>query len=160
MDFRDLEYFAAVAKHRHVGRAAESIGLSQPALSLSLRRLEKSIQAKVVKRAPKGVELTAVGSALLSHVRRLLLARNDVVREISDLGAGRSGHLQVGVEFACAPLYDGIQLDGCKTARDRVIRSAGIRLPRLRDAIHATLSPRNIAGERNIPDSRNRRLLS
>jgi len=68
MDFRDVEYFAVLAKHGHVGRAAEALGLSQPALSLSLRRLERSIQAKLVKRTPKGVELTSVGSALLAQV--------------------------------------------------------------------------------------------
>lgn len=97
MDFRDLEYFSVVAEHRHVGRAAESLGLTQPALSLSLRRLERSMQTKVVTRTPKGVELTAAGSTLLARVKPLLLARQDVVREITDLSAGRSGHLQVGV---------------------------------------------------------------
>ena len=36
MDFRDIEYFAVLAEHGHVGRAAEALDLSQPALSLSL----------------------------------------------------------------------------------------------------------------------------
>ena len=57
MDLRDVEYFAVVAQHGHLGRAAEALGLGQPALSMSLRRLEKSAQAKLVKRTPKGVEL-------------------------------------------------------------------------------------------------------
>ncbi len=86
-----------VAEHGHVGRAAEVLGLSQPALSLSLRRLEKSLHSKIVKRTPKGVELTAVGAALLSHVKRLRLAREDVMREVADLSEGRSGHLRIGV---------------------------------------------------------------
>ena len=47
---RDVEYFAVVAEHGHVGRAAEALGLSQPALSRSLRRLESSEQAKLVTR--------------------------------------------------------------------------------------------------------------
>jgi DNA-binding transcriptional LysR family regulator len=55
MDLRDIEYFAVVAQHGHLGRAAEALGLGQPALSMSLRRLEKSAQAKLVKRTPKGV---------------------------------------------------------------------------------------------------------
>lgn len=97
MDLRDLDYFAVVAEHRHIGRAAESLDLSQPALSLSLRRLEKALQAKVVRRTPKGVELTAVGSALLLQVRKLRLAQKDVVRECSDLREGRSGRLHIGV---------------------------------------------------------------
>lgn len=96
MDLRDVEYFAVIAEHGHLGRAAEALGLGQPALSMSLRRLEKSAQAKLVKRTPKGVELTAVGSALLSHVRRLRLARDDLAREVADIAQGRAGHLRIG----------------------------------------------------------------
>lgn len=102
MDLRDIEYFAVVAEHGHVGRAAEALGLGQPALSMSLRRLEKSAQAKLVKRTPKGVELTAVGVALLSHVRHLRLARDDLAREVADLAGGRAGHLRIGAGPATA----------------------------------------------------------
>jgi len=97
MDLRDIEYFAVLAEHGHMGRAAEALGLSQPALSLSLRRLEKSMQTKLVKRTPKGVELTTVGSALLAQVTRLRLARDDVAREVADLSQGRAGHVRIGI---------------------------------------------------------------
>jgi DNA-binding transcriptional LysR family regulator len=96
MELRDIDYFAAVAHHGHLGRAAEALGLGQPALSMSLRRLERSAQAKLVKRTPKGVELTAVGAALLSHAGRLRLAREDLAREVADLAHGRAGHLRIG----------------------------------------------------------------
>ena len=96
MDLRDIEYFTVVAQHGHLGRAAEALGLGQPALSMSLRRLEKSTQAKLVKRTPKGVELTAVGAALLSHAGKLRLARDDLAREVADLAHGRAGHLRIG----------------------------------------------------------------
>ena len=58
MELRDIEYFAVAAEHRHLGRAAAALGLSQPALSKSLRRLENALQAKLVKRTPKGIDLT------------------------------------------------------------------------------------------------------
>ena len=74
-----------------LGRAAEVLGLGQPALSMSLRRLEQSAQAKLVQRTPKGVELTAVGRVLLSHVKRLRLAREDLAREIADVAHARTG---------------------------------------------------------------------
>jgi DNA-binding transcriptional LysR family regulator len=102
MDLRDIGYFAVIAAHGHLGRAAEALGLGQPALSLSLRRLETSAGAKLVKRTPKGVELTDVGSALLSHVGRLKLAREDLAREMSDLAHGHAGHLRVGATPAIA----------------------------------------------------------
>jgi DNA-binding transcriptional LysR family regulator len=96
MDLRDIEYFAVIAEHRHLGRAAEALGLGQPALSISLRRLEKVADAKLVERTPKGVELTPVGAALLTHVGRLRLARDDLAREIADLAHGQAGSLRIG----------------------------------------------------------------
>lgn len=96
MDFRDVEYFAVLAEHGHVGRAAEALGLSQPALSLSLRRLERSVQAKLMERTPKGVALTTVGAALLARIDRLRLVRDDIESEISDLSRGHSGFLRIG----------------------------------------------------------------
>ena len=96
MDLRDIEYFAVVAEHGNVRRASEALELSPPALSKSLRRLEKSVQAKLVKRTPKGVELTAVGSALLAQVRRIRLTLDDVKREAADLSKGDAGRLRIG----------------------------------------------------------------
>ncbi len=99
---RDMEYFAAIAEHGQVQRAAEALGLSQPALSKSLRRLEQTMKAKLLKRTPKGVELTAVGGALLTQVRRLRLMLDEISRETADLSEGRAGRLHVGTgpEFA------------------------------------------------------------
>jgi DNA-binding transcriptional LysR family regulator len=96
MELRDIDYFAAIAQYGHLGRAAEALGLGQPALSMSLRRLESSAKAKLVKRTAKGVELTAVGVALLSHVSKLRVARDDLAREVADLAQGRAGHLRIG----------------------------------------------------------------
>lgn len=98
---RDIEYFAVVAEHGHLGRAAEALGLSQPALSKSLHRLEGAMQAQLVQRTSKGMVLTTVGTALLSHVRRLRLSLEDVTREVADLAHGRAGHLHIG----CAPIF-------------------------------------------------------
>ena len=105
MQLRDLEYFAELAVHGQVGRAAAALGLSQPALSLSLRRLERAAGTRLVKRTPKGVELTAVGSALLTHVHRLKLAREDLEKEALDLVEGRAGRLHVGTGPATAEQF-------------------------------------------------------
>jgi len=96
IELRDVRYFEVVAGHGNIGRAAEALGLSQPALSKSLQRLEESVKSKVLKRTPKGVELTPQGAALLAQARRLSLTTNDVLHEIADLGEGRSGFLNIG----------------------------------------------------------------
>ena len=112
MNFRDIEYFAVLAEHGHVGRAAEALGLSQPALSVSLRRLEQSMKTKLCTRTPKGIELTDVGQVLLSQVRRLRQTREDVMREIADLSEGRAGNLRIG---AHAGLIDSLLGPACCT---------------------------------------------
>jgi DNA-binding transcriptional LysR family regulator len=105
MELRDIEYFAVIAEHGHLGRAADALGLSQPALSKSLRRLEQALQVKLVKRTPKGVELTAEGSVLLLRVRELRLSLQGVAREIADVSQGRVGHLRVGVSVAISEQF-------------------------------------------------------
>jgi DNA-binding transcriptional LysR family regulator len=97
MELRDLEYFVAVAEHEHLARAADSLGLSQPALSKSLARLEGAMQVKLFNRSGKGMELTAEGSLLLSRARELRQYLWNVAREVSDVSRGHAGHIRVGV---------------------------------------------------------------
>lgn len=104
MELRDLGYFAAIADHGNLRRAAEALDLTQPGLSKSLRRLEQEMRTKLVSRTPKGVELTAVGRALAAHVQRLRLAFEDVAREAADLSEGRAGHLRIGANPVHADL--------------------------------------------------------
>lgn len=137
MEARDLEYFAVVAKHGNLRRAADVLGLSQPALSKSLRRLETSAGTKLVKRIPKGVELTAVGSALLGHARRLRLSFDDIAREIRDLVQGRAGHLRIGaapvtVEHPVSPACTALLKDAPKLTLQITIGPNNLLLPALR----------------------------
>src|SRR5262249_33727 len=97
MELRDIEYFEEIAEQRHVGRAAERLGLSQPALSKSLRRLEDALQVKLFDRNAKGLELTVEGSLLLARARDLRLSLHNVAREVTDVSQGRAGLLRIGV---------------------------------------------------------------
>lgn len=96
MELRDIRYFAMVAEHQNIGRAAEVLDLSATALTKSLRRLEKSVGAKLVQRAAKGVALTAVGTALLARINPLQGTMADVRHEAADLARGEAGHVTVG----------------------------------------------------------------
>lgn len=138
MELRDIEYFAVVAEHGHLGRAADALGLSQPALSKSLRRLEQALEAKLVKRTPKGVELTTEGSALLLHVRELRLSLRNVAREIAELSQGRVGHLRIGTSpviherlltAACVELLD----DSPKTTLKITVSDNDVMIPAVRN---------------------------
>lgn len=97
MELRDLEYFVVVAEHEHLGRAADVLGLSQPALSKSLGRLEGALQVKLFRRSAAGMELTAEGTLLLQRARELRQSLRNVAREISDVSRGHAGHIRVGL---------------------------------------------------------------
>lgn len=72
MNLQDLRYLAAVAEHRHFGRAAEACGVSQPTLSSQIRKLEEQLGVTLFERTNKRVEVTPVGSRILSHAQRAL----------------------------------------------------------------------------------------
>lgn len=96
MEIRDLDYFLHVASCGHVGRAAEKLGLTQPALTKSIARLERDVNAELFRRTPHGMELTPVGEQLVAHAKRLRCAIDEVRRELSDLAAGETGSLRIG----------------------------------------------------------------
>ncbi|MBI1991260.1 MAG: LysR family transcriptional regulator [Betaproteobacteria bacterium] len=138
MELRDIEYFAVVAEHRNLGRAAAALELSPTALSKSLRRLEKSLQAKLVNRTAKGVELTIEGDALLTRVRGLRLFLADVAREVSDLAQGRLGRLHIGagpsaiVERLLAGAHAALMKTSSKVTMVIRVDQTDVTLPALR----------------------------
>jgi DNA-binding transcriptional LysR family regulator len=96
VELRDIEYFGVIAQHGNMRRAAEALGLSPPALSKSLRRLETSMEARLVERTGRGVRLTPMGNALAAQAQRLRLTLEDITREAADLNHGRAGYLRIG----------------------------------------------------------------
>lgn len=85
MDTKSLRCFLAVAETLNFSRAAESIYLSQPALSLRINALEEELGTKLFLRTRQQVYLTATGSALLPEVQEIL-ARIDSLAEVAKSG--------------------------------------------------------------------------
>jgi len=99
MDFRDLKYFEAIAEEGHLGRAAEKMFRTQPALTKCIDRLEEELGAKLFERTSRGMRLTPVGDVLLARTRQVGLLMNEATREISDYAKGFQGHIRLG----CVP---------------------------------------------------------
>ena len=68
----DLTYFIAVANSSNLSRASEVLGISQPSLTLAMRRLENTVGAPLLVRHKRGVTLTKAGEQLLAHARELM----------------------------------------------------------------------------------------
>jgi DNA-binding transcriptional LysR family regulator len=96
MQFADIEYLVAVAEHRNIGRAAEAVGLTQPALSRAVARLEAQAGQPLFTRHPKGVEPTPAGAALLRRALRIRIEYDDAIRELEQMKSGQLGLLRVG----------------------------------------------------------------
>ncbi|SFD66674.1 DNA-binding transcriptional regulator, LysR family [Pseudomonas citronellolis] len=72
MDFRQLRYFVALYEEGHVGRAAERLALSQPALSQQIRQLERSLDVALFQRIGKRLVPTVAAHTLYNHAVPLL----------------------------------------------------------------------------------------
>ena len=97
MNLRDLHYFETIAELEHLGRAADRLHKTQPALSECLRRLEEASGAPLFEKSGRGIRLTAAGKILLKWAIRLRSDAENAQREISDLQQGLSGHIRIGL---------------------------------------------------------------
>jgi len=95
MELRNVRAFVAVAEERHFGRAATSLNLTQPALSLRIQVLERELGIQVLERSARAVRLTAAGEALLVHAKALVQEEDRALREMKDHVAGLAGRLRI-----------------------------------------------------------------
>ena len=98
MQFRQLEYFVAVARERHFARAAEACYVSQPALSASIAKLERQLGVTLINRDHNFEGLTAEGERLAVWARRILAEKDGFKTELAAVQSGISGTLRLGVE--------------------------------------------------------------
>jgi LysR family hydrogen peroxide-inducible transcriptional activator len=100
---RQLQYLSALAKHGHFGRAAEACAVTQPALSMQIRDLERTLGVAVVERRPGDVSLTDVGREIARRGDDVLTASRDLVDFARHRGALLTGRLGLGVIPSLAP---------------------------------------------------------
>ncbi len=97
MNVRHLEFFVAVAREGHFGRAAAACHVSQPALSMALRRLEAELGTRLVERGTGGtVGLTDAGAALIDRARLVVRGVEDVRSAASALQGRLTATLRLG----------------------------------------------------------------
>jgi DNA-binding transcriptional LysR family regulator len=118
----DIAYFLEVARQGHVGRAAEAAGVTQPAMSKAIRRLEDAVGVALFERGAHGARLTGEGMLFLESARRFDTEHIELMRSASELRAQHAGLLRVGLTNAAS---DG---PAVRVLADMVRHRPGLRL--------------------------------
>lgn len=96
METRDLEYVLAVGAHGGIGRAAEGLGITQPALTKAIQRVEAQLGVPLFERTTLGMRVTQAGTVFLERARRIRLEYDDAIKEMRGIQTGEQGQLRLG----------------------------------------------------------------
>jgi DNA-binding transcriptional LysR family regulator len=96
MDTRQLAALVAVVDRASFSQAAEQLGVTQPAVSLAIRALEKRLGATLLDRSGRTVQPTEVGRAAYRHAQRILGAEDDLFRALDEGSTDVAGQLSLG----------------------------------------------------------------
>ena len=100
---KQLKYLTSLAEHRHFGRAAEACAVTQPALSMQIRELEKHLGVDLVEWRPGEVILTGTGAEVVRRAESVLAAARDLTDYARHAGRLLTGQLRLGVIPTLAP---------------------------------------------------------
>lgn len=121
MDLRQLKCFLAVARLQHVTRAAEELGLTQPALSRSISDLEQDLNVKLFDRVGRGIVITGAGRQLVEHANHIFRtveqARDAVVAE----GNTPQGMVAIGAPPSVGNIFFSTLIERYRTLYPDVI---------------------------------------
>lgn len=103
MTLTELRYTVAVARERHFGRAAETCFVSQPTLSVAIKKLEEELGVILFERGPGEVSVTPAGERIVAQAQRVLEEASRI-REIAQSGGDPlSGTLRLGAIYTICP---------------------------------------------------------
>lgn len=103
MNLRSLEYFVTVAKELHFNRAADICGVSQPALSIQLQKLEGELGVRLFERNNKKIIITQAGEALLGRASTILQEVKDIKSLAQNFADPYGGDLKLGAFPTLSP---------------------------------------------------------
>ena len=103
MTLTELRYIVAVARERHFGRAAEACFVSQPTLSVAIKKLEEELDVKLFERGASEVTVTPLGEAIVRQAQSVL-EQAQAIKEIAKRGKDPlNGPLRLGIIYTIGP---------------------------------------------------------
>jgi DNA-binding transcriptional LysR family regulator len=104
VELRQLQCFIAVVEEGGFKRATARLGITQPALSYQIRRLEEELGVQVFHRGPGGISATEAGRTLLQHAHQVIAAVTEAHQAVRELSGGVTGELRIGT-IKCVGIY-------------------------------------------------------
>ncbi len=104
MELHQLQCFIAVLEEGGFKRATARLGITQPALSYQIKRLEEELGVQVFHRGPAGITPTEAGRALLDHAHQVIAAVREAHQAVRELSVGVTGELRIGT-IKCVGIY-------------------------------------------------------
>jgi DNA-binding transcriptional LysR family regulator len=104
MLLKHLSYLIALARERHFGRAAETCGISQPALSAAIRQIEAELGVRIVARSRRFNGFTPEGELVLDRAQRLVHDFDALRQDLSVLKRALAGRIRLGAIPAALPI--------------------------------------------------------
>ena len=103
MTLTELKYIVAVAREKHFGRAAEACFVSQPTLSVAVKKLEEELDVKLFERGANEVSVTPLGEQIVRQAQQVI-EQAAAIKEMAKLGKDPlSGALRLGVIYTIGP---------------------------------------------------------
>ena len=103
MTLTELRYIVAVARERHFGRAADACFVSQPTLSVAVRKLEEELNTRIFERTNTEVSMTSLGALIVDQAQRVLEEANSLKHLAMHGQDPLSGPLRLGAIYTIAP---------------------------------------------------------
>jgi DNA-binding transcriptional LysR family regulator len=131
METRDIEYILAVERCGGIGRAAEWLGISQPALTKAVQRVEAQAGLPLFERTANGMRVTQAGGRFVERARRIQLEYEDALREMQGIRTGELGVLRLGYSPS---LPNAVVLGACRQlVKERPVAHLKLRRRLARD---------------------------
>ncbi|MBW3694938.1 LysR family transcriptional regulator [Vibrio sp. T187] len=96
LESKPLRHFLAVAEHGNFTQAAKALHIAQPALSISIKKLEQSLELTLFRRGEKQVTLTNEGQVLFAHAKRIAQQFHDTQLAMNELKGLEKGEVRLG----------------------------------------------------------------
>jgi DNA-binding transcriptional LysR family regulator len=106
MELRRFKYMAVLAEELHFGRAAERLGIAQPALTQQIQALERDLGVQLFQRTKRSVRLTVAGRVTLDEAIRTLQQADRTALVARQAGRGQLGHIEIG--FVGSAIFSGV----------------------------------------------------